>query len=117
MKDTRDIINDRCNELWQKITGRLSDNDDDFEYAYTNYGDEDVLSDKFVYWLKGNAMFLQGQLDEHEGDLMLGDFKRFCEVIGQSYIEKLVGKKLVSDLVAALKEEDYEIDKLYGGDK
>ena len=117
MKDTRDIINDRCNELWQKITGRLCDKDDDFTCCYATYGDEEVFGDMFVWWLKGNAMFLQKQLDEHEGDLMLGDFKRFCEVIGQSYIEKLVGKKLVSDLVAALKEEDYEIDKLYGGDK
>lgn len=117
MKDTRDIINERCNELWQRITGRLCDVDDEFTYCYTNYGEEDVLSEKFVWWLKGNAMFLQGQLDEHEGELMLGDFKRFCEVIGQTYIEKLVGKKLVTELITALEEEDYEINKLYGGDK
>lgn len=117
MKDTRDIINEKSNELWQKITNRLSDPDDDFEYCYTSYGDEDILGDKFAYWLKGNAMFLQGQLVEHEGDLMLGDFKRFCEVIGQTYVEKLVGKNLVNELCAALKLEDYEIDELYGGDK
>lgn len=117
MKDTRDIINDKCNELWQKITERVCDKDDSFEYCYASYDDEDVFSDKFEWWLKGNAMFLQGQLDDHEGDLMLGDFKRFCEVIGQSYIEKLVGKKLVNDLIQALKQEDHEINLLYGGDK
>lgn len=117
MKDTRDIINDRCNELWQKITGRLSDNEDDFTCCYASYDDEEVLSDMFAWWLKGNAMFVQGQLDEHEGDLMIGDFKRICEVIGQTYLEKLVGKKLINELITALKEEDYEINELYGGDK
>ena len=116
MKDTRDIINDRCNELRQKITGRLTDSEDDFTCCYASYGDEEVFSDKFEWWLKGNAMFLQGQLYEHEGELMLGDFKRFCEVIGKTYIEKLVGKRIVTDLVAALKEKDYELEKEFGGD-
>ena len=117
MKDTRDIINDKCNELWQKVTERLMDKDDDFTYSYTSYDNEDVLSGEFAWWLKGNAMFLQGQLYEHEGDLMIGDFKRICEVIGQTYIENLVGKKLVNNLILALKEEDYEINELFGGDK
>lgn len=117
MKDTRDIINAKCNELWQKVTERLCDKDDNFTYSYTSYDDKDVLSGEFAWWLKGNAMFLQGMLDEHEGDLMLEDFKRICEVIGQTYIENLVGEHLVYELREALKLEDREIDELYGGDK
>lgn len=118
MKDTRDMINAICNEMWQKITSRLNDQDDDFTYSYSHYDGMDVLSGKFVWWLKGNAMFLQHQLDENEGELTLEDFDRICEVIGKTYIQQLIGERIVDNLVKALKEEKYEIDRLYdGGDK
>ena len=116
MKNTRDIVYEKQRELWEKISDRLYDEDDDFTKCYAFYDNEDVLSDEFAWWIKGNAMFLQGQLEKHENDLMIGDFKRFCEVIGQTYIEKLVGKRIVNDLVTALKEKDYELEKEFGGD-
>lgn len=115
MNDTRDIINHICNEMWKKISLRLADPDDDFTYSYSNYDGEDVLSGKFVWWLKGNAMFLRHQFNEYEGNLTLEDFDRICEVIGKTYIQQLIGESVVDNLVKALKEEKYEIDRLYDG--
>ena len=115
MKDTRDMINDMVNQIWQDVTSRLCDKDDDFEYAYANYAGEDELISKFNWWIRGNAMYVQKALSDYETDLDAIKFTAICRAIGYTYISKLVGENKLRVLDDLLDRELEEINELYNG--
>ena len=113
MRDTRDEINQSVNNIWQKVTARLSDPDDDFEYAYANYGGEDMLTSKFAWWLKGTAMFVQEEFTRYESDMDSHDLDLICSTIGETYLKYLVGENEIVHLRCELVREEREINELY----
>lgn len=113
MKDTRDEINEAVENIWQKVTDRVTDRDDDFEYAYANYNGEDVLASKFAWWVKGTAMFVQEELTRYESDMYLRDLDLICSAIGETYLKYLVGENEIVHLRCLLVREEREINELY----
>lgn len=113
MKDTRDEINESVANIWQKVTERLNDPDDDFEYAYANYSGEDILASKFAWWLKGTAMFVQEELTRYESDISLYDLDLICSTIGETYLKYLIGENEIVHLRRLLVKEELEINELY----
>ena len=111
--DTRDQINETVLNIYETLTKRISDPEDDFSKGYSWYCGRDRMTMDLKDLVKGNARFFQEELDENEGHFMKRDFDNICYVLGRGFLAGLVGDSVITHLACLLEREDREIDELY----